>query len=179
MLGQECLFGLHIGSAVLVDMYVGGIHDHGVVRHELLGGDDAAAAEIVEYAGKPVIDVDGGVLVEAEFYIERHAVGTEDIVVVADAVEGEFLAGEVDPVVTGVVALAVEAEVEDEHLVPGVERGIVLYATELQELREGDGRDKAVVGELALVGDDALPFKVDAYDALAEEQAIVGDALLQ
>ena len=109
---------MHIGGAALVDMYVGGIHDHGVVRYELLGGDDATAAEIVEYAGKPVIDVDGGVLVEAELYIERHAVGAEDIVVVANAVEGEFLAGEVYPVVTGVVALAVEAEVKDEYLVP-------------------------------------------------------------
>ena len=160
-------------------MYIGGIHDHGVVRHELLRGNDACAAEVGEDTLEPVIDIDSGVLVEAELNVERHAVGAEDVVVVADAVEGEFLAGEVDPVVTGVITLAIEAEVEDEHLVPRVERGIVLDTTELQELWEGNGRDEAVVGELALVGNDTLRFKVDAHDALTEEQAIVGNVLLE
>ena len=160
-------------------MHIGGVHDHGVVRHELLGGDDACAAKVGEDTLKPILHIDGGILIEAELYIERHAVGTEDIVVVADAVEGELLAGEVDPVVTGVGTLAVEAEVEDEDLVPRIERGIVLHATQLQQLREGDGRDETVVGELALVGDDALRSKVYTHDALTQEQAIVGDTLLE
>ena len=118
MFGQEYFLGLHIGGALFVDMHIGGVHDHGVVRHELLGGDDASAAEVGEDTLEPVIDIDSGVLVEAELDVERHAVGTEDVVVVADAVEGELLAGEVDPVVTGVGTLAIEAEVEDEDLVP-------------------------------------------------------------
>lgn len=180
MLDQECFLGLHIGSALLVDMYIGGIHHHGVVRDELLRGDDATGAKVVEDTAKPMVHIDGSVLVEAELHIERHAVGAEDIVVVADAIEGELLAGEVDPVVAGVGTLAVEAEVEDEHLVPGVERGIVLHTTQLQQLWEGDGGDKAVVGELvALVGDDTLLCQVYMHDTLTEEETVVGDAVLE
>src|SRR6185295_5324733 len=94
-------------------------------------------------------DVDDRARGVAELDVEARALGLEDVVVEADAIERDLAVRVVDPVDV-LLPLLVEAEVEDEDLVPRERARVVGDARGCDEARERRGGDETLERDLAL-----------------------------
>ena len=119
-----------------------------VVSDELMAIDDALAREVGQDALPERVDradVERRAVGRAHLDIEAHAIATHDVVVPAHPIERERAVGEVHPVHTR-RTLAVEAEVEHEHLVRGERRCVVRDACRTRERGErGRAHERTVV----------------------------------
>ena len=96
-------------------------------------------------------DVDIGIARKADFDVEAQAVAVENVVVKADAVKGRAAVRVVDPVHV-FLTLSVEAQIEDEHFVPGEDFRVVGDAREGQQAVQRRRRDEAVETDFTLRG---------------------------
>ena len=131
------------------DVHVRGVHHDSVIRHERWSLMTPSRPQIRQHARLGRLDVDDRVLREADLDVEAEAIGVEDVVVEADPVKDARAVREVHPV-HAALPLLVEAEVEDEHLVPGEGARVVGEARDLHQLVERGRRDEALEADLAL-----------------------------
>ncbi len=125
-------------------MYIRRIHYDRVVGDELVVRDDAFASQIGQNTLEYGIGVDERVARIADLNVEAESLGVEDVVVKSDTIEDRPAIRIVHPMdVAG--ALAVEAEIEDEYLVPRERRGIVWNPDHGDQPVERCGRNHAPV----------------------------------
>ncbi|HIF06122.1 MAG TPA: hypothetical protein EYQ64_04010, partial [Gemmatimonadetes bacterium] len=114
---------------------------------QLVVVNNPAFAQVLKHLRQRAFDVHRRVLVQANLDVQAHPVGAKDVVVETDPVKTLVAFGNVDPVVA-VWSLLVEPQVEDQHLVPSVQRRVVLHATRRQRARKWRRADQVLEPQL-------------------------------
>ena len=160
-----------LAERALRDVDVRGVHDDRMLGDELVVGDDAVLLQIDQHLLAHRGGVDDGVLRVSDLDVEAQSIRIEDVVVEPDAVKTGATIRVVDPVHV-LPPLPVEAEVEDEHLVPGVRRGVVRHVGHLEQAIERCRRHEALELDLALRRRGDLARQIDAHHGLAEADRV-------